>query len=360
MNWNKINPNNQTLGQLISLEDWLAWFTSCTSNAINGWQQAGQFANMNTNGMPYTTWYGGVGVNTSTNTLSLVAPTYPGIWNWGSAPILLNQTLPIIIQGQVQLTPYNLLAQIITMIYRMFQNSIPYNQTVNQEWVCTWTWNFSTPYPNQTFTASQLNIPAVLSEISSYLDIYENDIIQFLILQLKYEVEGMVMLSGNTNQNKQFQETSRNFQDNGYDGNTFNPVSTNFQLNVQPMPISVSGTVNQIGGQGNNNTNGLPNGVSQTSPSSSGSPSMTSFNGGTTLNGINNLANANIHGKASATTNAQNLQYSQVNLQNFKDIGTQHINTILKPLIYKISTLFWTLGNDNYPHDDINWGFNIW
>lgn len=345
MNWNKINPNLQTLGQMISLNDFVAWFSSANSDVIASAVANGQTTPNNNGGMNWL----GASAQSSLNPSS----TYSYLWNWPTSCQLISYPLPTIVSGQTSYTPVNTMTSILATIYNMFKNAIPYDQSTTANYYV-----MELDYNTGNWTTPQITVPNVLQQISAYLDFYVNMIMNYNILQYKYMIEGNVMLAGATNNLSQSEQGANNFQDNGYSGNSFNPVNSTFTPNVQPMPLNKGATASW--GLNGANANSLPNGYGTGLGSNGNSPTMQTFNGGVNLTGLNNLANASVNSKAGMGTNQASKTYQQVNLQYLEPIGTTQVNIALKPLFYKISTLFWTLGNDNYPHDDINWGFNIW
>lgn len=343
MNFKQINPNAQTLGQMISLVDFVDYFSSANSDVI---QYAMNNNQLNPNGSGFN-WQGQA-------PSSLTPPsTYSYLWNWPTSCQLISCPLPVIVQGQTSYTPVNTMTSILATIYNMFKNSIPYDQTTTANYYIM-VFNYSTA----DWTPTPITLPNVLQQISAYLDVYVNVIMEYNILQFKYMIEGNVMIAGATNNLSQGEQMANNYQNNGYSGNTFNPVNMDFTPQVQPMPLNQGASTFQANGM---YSNSLPNGYSTqfTANNSGNNPTMQGFQGGINLTGLNNLANANVHGSANASTGTHAKSYQQVNLQYLEPIGTQQVNIALKPLFYKISTLFWTLGNDNYP-DNETWGFNIW
>ena len=154
-----------------------------------------------------------------------------------------------------------------------------------------------------------------------------------MVVQLKYMAQITVMNGGFTNTYQYNTNSGNATQNNNYDVSSFNPVDTSAALTVNPINVT----------NGNYN-NGVNNNFSVTS----GMPSVT-------ITG----ATYNNHAGASASNSNQYATNNDTNLENFATVGTGDGMTILRPLIKKISSLFWSLGNDYYP-DNINWGFNIW
>ena len=391
MNFKQINPNAQTLGTLIDETTFLSLFSSMNNSVCQNINQTGAWENINqtgnTNYNVMTSW---MNYSPSANPNYMNNPdwcaqlmnyNYPMYWNWGGSAEAIMRVLNMGINNTAQNTlnigeptgwfsnqNYNNLlniaqafTQVLKLIYNLFRNAIPYNQTLQSEWFTyahpvvngnNAPWILSTNYNIQAS-----NIPQVLHEISGYLDLYINDIIKYLVTQLKFTLEGLILWQGSTNANNIQTNQGRNFQNEGYNGNTFNPVNSTFTPTAQPVPLNqqAPGANSQqvsIGNNGNgqavystikdplNQQNQLPQGT-------------------TTFSGINNLANANVRANSTAESFIQKINNLHMDVSQLTNLGTENVNTILKPLIYKISTLFWTLGNDYYP-DNSTWGFNIW
>lgn len=333
MNWNKINPNVQTLGNLISKTDFVYWFLSLTSDTISNQLLGNNYA--------YYSYY-------SLFDNQMLPQTNWGMYsNWPRLSDLWQMKLPTLANG----TSFNVNTQITNLlgtIYDLFKNSIPYNQTTTSQQIITFAPSLAQMPPTANNTTTQ--IPLVLNEISAYLDLYINHIIQYVILAYKYFVEGNILSSGLTNQKTENENEGTSGQNSGYNGNTFNPVNSNFSPTISPIPINNS--LNTP----NNQVNQLPQG--NASNLSKDTPATNSQ--GIEFTSLNNLANASVNSNGFTNNKKLNRTYSYLNINELNQIGNSQTLTILRPLIYKLSTLFWTLGNDNYPHDDINWGFNIW
>lgn len=294
---NQINANLKTLGEMITINDFCDWFfnsnSNITSNIIN-------FLTQN-------------GVNISS------VPAF--VFN-----------CPALVQYYSNLNQYNnlnsnwvvLFPQLLGTLYQLFANAIPYNQTT-----ATYT---IIPTFNQTGVTT-ISVPTVLKEISAYLGLYQNKILQYMVLMAKYLAQINVMNGGYTNTYQYSTSSGSASQNNNYDVNSFNPVETTATLNINPINV----------------TNGnYSNGVNLPFSVTAGEPAVT-------ITG----ANYNNHAGASANNTSQTATNNATNLQNFAAVGSGDSLTILRPLIKKISSLFWSLGNDYYP-DNTNWGFNIW
>ena len=151
-------------------------------------------------------------------------------------------------------------------------------------------------------------------------------------------MEGLILWQGSTNANSILTNQGRNFQNEGYSGNTFNPVNTSFTPTAQPVPLNQTapGADNQKVSVGNNGSGQAvytidKNPLNQQNQLPPGT---------TTFTGINNLANANVRANSTAESFTQKLSNLHMDVSQLANLGTENVNTILKPLIYKISTLF--------------------
>lgn len=333
MNFKPINPNAQTLGTLISKSDFVYWFLSLTSDTISNQTLGSDLTNYTLYGTNYSI----------ANNMGLYA-NFPALCD------VYNLQLPLINSTNSNATSFNVnnqVANLLGTIYDLFKNSIPYDQTTTSQQIITFAPR--TQGSSYTINSTTTTIPNVLNEISAYMGLYINHIIQYVILSYKYYVEGNVLAQGLTNQRTENENTGRSGQNSGYGGNTFNPVTSSFTPTVSPIPINNSlntpnKTVNQLPqGNGANISNDTPSTNAQ----------------GIKFTSLNNLANAHVTSNGFADNKTLNRTYSFLNIGELNQIGNSQTLTVLKPLIYKISTLFWTLGNDNYP-DNSTWGFNIW
>lgn len=294
---NQINPNLKTLGELITIQDFCDWFVNTNSNITNS---PINFLTQN-------------GINISS------VPAF--VFN-----------CPALVQYFSNLNQYNnlnnnwvvLFPQLLGTLYQLFANAIPYNQATTTYTI--------TPTYNSSGSIT-ITVPAVLKEMSAYLGLYQNKILQYMVLMDKYLAQINVMNGGYTNTYSYSTSSGSASQNNNYDVNSFNPVETTASLTINPVNV----------------TNGsYGNGVNLPFSVTAGEPSVT-------ITG----ANYNNHAGASASNSSQSATNNATNLQNFATVGTGDNLTILRPLIKKISSLFWSLGNDYYP-DNVNWGFNIW
>ena len=214
----------------------------------------------------------------------------------------------------------NQAAYLYRQIIYLFAHAIPYDQNVQQ----------------YTFTNGDnsiiYEIPDVFYEIDAYMVMYQNRVLQYLTNSIKYINQIKAMNTGYTNTYAYNTKQGSASQNNAYDVASFNPVETDTTISVNPVNVN-----NGEYSQANNNAYQVKDGQSA------------SMNGAT----YNNHASANANNSSQYATN------NAVNLQNYANVGSSDGLTILRPLIKKISSLFWSLGNDYYP-DSINWGFNIW
>ena len=332
MNFKQINPNAQTLGQMVSKANFVYWFMSLNNDTIST-QALGDTPSD----------YSFYGNGTIANNGGLYA-NFPALCD------ITNYTIPLIDNTNPQATSFNVNTQMVNLlgtIYDLFKNAIPYDQTTTSQQLIT----FAPRLAGNSYTANftTANIPNVLNEISAYMGLYVNHIIQYVIMGYKYFVEGNILSAGLTNQRSENENEGNAGQNSGYSGNTFNPVNTSFTPTVAPMPINTS--LNTP----NKSVNQLPQG--NASKLSSDTPASNPQ--GISFTSLNNLANANVRSNGFTNNKTLNRTYSYLNINELSNIANSQTLTVLKPLIYKISTLFWTLGNDYYS-DEETWGFNIW
>ena len=295
----QINPNLKTLGQLIPINNFCDWFMNSNSNLL-------------TNGASPINFY--VSQNLSLNGTPSYYYNCPAFSIYFSNLNLFNN----LNNNWVALFP-NLLG----FIYQLFQNAIPYDQSTTTY----------TIVPSTSTTPITLEVPNVLVQIASYFGTYQNRILEYMVVQLKYMAQITVMNGGFTNTYQYNTYNGSTSQNNNYDVNSFNPVETTSSIEINPINVT----------NANYNT-----GIYSPGSVTSGEPNI-------------NITGAtyNNHAGATASNSNQWATNNAVNLQNFATVGTGDGMTILRPVIKKISSLFWAFGNDYYP-DNINWGFNIW
>ena len=288
---------------MISLQDFCDWFLNSNSNVLtNGGNPINIFTQQ----------------NISTNS----TPAY--LFN---CPVLVQYWSNINTWSNLNNEWSQLFPNFLGSLYQLFENVIPYDQTTS-------TYIIQPSY--QATSSTQyvtVQVPNVLRQMSAYFGMYQNRLLEYMVIQLKYLAQINVMNGGYTNTYQYDTNSGSASQNNNYDVNSFNPVETTASLTINPIGVN-NGSYN--------------NGINNNFSINSGSPSVT-------ING----ATYNNHAGASASNSNQYATNNATNLQNFATVGTGDGMTILRPLIKKISSLFWSLGNDYYP-DNINWGFNIW
>ena len=229
------------------------------------------------------------------------------------------------------------------MIFHLFANSLPYAQQTGGDVVGQV--DLITVTGQQYIAGINSNIPFYfLQSVDAYLSMYLQDIFQyFLRITVNLRQWSMVQNSY-TVKHTRSEDVSENTgsnttnQTSGVSQTSFNPVSNNAQSFFIPT-VNVGQT--QIPSTSNNT---IPSGQSVSSE---------------------NTASYNTHGSGSNNNFLENQQrnvsenYTTQDLNAYKNIGMSDVKQALKPLIYKLSTLFWTLGNDEFP-DNSMWGFNIW
>lgn len=228
---------------------------------------------------------------------------------------------------------------LLNMLYDLFENVIPYDQSTFSTQIQP-SWN---PNDNQTIT---FDCPSCLKQIASYFGFYINRIIEWSIVFWKYNSQLNVMSSGYTN-TYQYQSVAGSASaSNHLNINSFNPVTENETVTMLTPSLTNPTTLNTMAP-----TSTTSMGTSAALGSNYGSQPLSTQ--------ITNGANWDNGASSSASNQANGATNYAVNLENFQTVGVGDGQTILRPLIKKISSLFWSLGNDEYP-DNINWGFNIW
>ena len=243
----------------------------------------------------------------------------------GQSVIYPSQFLTNLIQNynsQIANTAYNVYCQIIYL----FAHAIPYDQT-------TQNYTFTIPSSDGSTSSTQtFIIPDVFYQIDAYMTFYQNRILQYITQTTKYINQIKAMNSGYTNTYAYNTKQGTAGQNNAYDVTSFNPVETDTSIGINPVNVTTGNYSASA-----NNAYSVNSGQS------------------VTMNG----ATYNNHASANASNSSQYATNNALNLQNYASVGQSDGMTILRPLIKKISSLFWSLGNDYYP-DNINWGFNIW
>lgn len=304
---NQINPQLKTLGQLISKQEFCDWF-------------------FNTNYL-------------ATQQTPINVFTQNSTWSPSNIPgYLLN--CPVIAQFWSNINQYTFnqnawtvqLPNLLGIVYDLFKNALPYDQT-------TFTTQIQPSFSSngaQTLTINALN---VMTQISAYFGIYINRIVEWCVLMWKYNTQLTTLYSGYTNSYAYNTLSGHAGQSQQVNINSFNPVTSNPTI----TPIALSA-------QNPSYTMGIgSNAESLATAAVLNSQQFTITDGANwNNNGTNNVSNS-----SQAATN------QAVNLENMASIGQGDNMTLLKPLIQKISSLFWSLSNDYYGNND-GWGFNIW
>ena len=304
---NLINPNLKTLGQLISKQEFCDWF-------------------FNTNYL-------------ATNQTPINVYAQNAQWSPSNIPgYLLN--CPVIAQFWSNINQYTFnqnawtvqLPNLLGIIYDLFKNTIPYDQTtftteIQPSWSSTGA---------QTMTINALN---VMEQISSYIGLYINRIVEWCVLMWKYNTQLTTLYSGYTNSYAYNTMSGHAGQSQQVNINSFNPVTSSPTVTPNNLQVQEPSFTMGIGS----------NAESNATYAQLNSNEVTINNGAN----WNNNAAANVSNSSQASTN------EAVNLENMATIGQGDNMTLLKPLIQKISSLFWSLSNDYYGNND-GWGFNIW
>lgn len=299
---NQINPNLKTLGQMISMNDFCDWFFNSNSNLLTGENPINIFVQQ----------------NIALNSIPVYYFNCPALVQYWSN---LNQF------NQLNNNWTYLFTNLLGSIYQLFENVIPYDQS-------TTTYTIQPVYQGSSDVQYvTTEIPNVLKQISSYFGMYQNRLLQYMVVMCKYLAQINVMNGGYTNTYAYNTKSGSASQANNYNINSFNPVATLTSLDINPI------TVNN--GSYNNN-------IDNPFSIQSGSPSVT-------VTG----ANYNNYSGASASNSNQFATNNATNLENFATVGSGDGLTILRPFIEKVSSLFWSLSNDYYGNND-GWGFNIW
>ena len=299
---NQINPNLKTLGQMISMNDFCDWFFNSNSNILTGGNPVNFFVQNNINISQIPTYY-------------YNCPALAQYWT------NLNQ-FDNLNNNWTYLFP-NLLGS----LYQLFENVIPYDQSTTSFTIQP---TYSGSSDEQYIT---IQVPNVLKQISSYFGMYQNRLLQYMVVMLKYLAQINVMNGGFTNTYQYNTYNGSTTQANNYNVNSFNPVADSTTLNINPINVT----------NANYNT-----GTFSPSSINSGEPTIT-------ITG----ANYNNYNGATASNSNQYATNNATNLENFATVGIGDGLTILRPFIEKVSSLFWSLSNDYYGNND-GWGFNIW
>lgn len=299
---NQINPNLKTLGQMISMNDFCDWFFNSNSNILTGGNPTNIFVQQNISISSIPSYY-------------FNCPALVQYWS------NLNQF------NQLNNNWSYLFTNLLGSIYQLFENVIPYDQS-------TTSYTIQPIYQGSSDVQYvTLEVPNVLKQISSYFGMYQNRLLQYMVVMLKYLAQINVMNGGYTNTYAYNTNSGSASQANNYNINSFNPVATATTIDINPIGVN-NGSYN--------------NGINNSFNIGSGMPSVSVAG-----------ANYNNYAGASASNSNQYATNNATNLENFATVGSGDGMTILRPFIEKISSLFWSLSNDYYGNDD-GWGFNIW
>lgn len=210
-----------------------------------------------------------------------------------------------------------LLTQFFGMIYDIFKEAIPYNQT-------TITTN-QVSITNETYQATVLDY--LMSNIAGYINVYLPNIMSWF-----YNVNRMMYANSQLLNNKGTRSVSKTQGINNVSQNqniskvSFNPVDTNSTI-----------TTNKI------NVNTQANGGLQTEQFTASD----SANWSTDTNGSSSSIN-------------RDETITEIDLTQLRELGSEKAIQYLVPLFKKIGTLFWQLGNDQWNENYEILGFKIW
>lgn len=287
---------------MISMNDFCDWFFNTNSNLLSGGNPVNIFVQQ----------------NVSLNSIPSYYYNCPALVQYWSN---LNQF------NQLNNNWTYLFTNLLGSLYQLFEDVIPYDQS-------TTTYTIQPVYQGSSDVQYvTTEVPNVLKQISSYFGMYQNRLLQYMVVMLKYLAQINVMNGGYTNTYAYNTNSGSASQANNYNINSFNPVATATSFDINPIGVT----------NGNYN-NGVNNNFAVTSR-------MPSIN----VTG----ANYNNYSGASASNSNQYATNNATNLENFATVGSEDGLTILRPFIEKVSSLFWSLSNDYYGNND-GWGFNIW
>ena len=212
------------------------------------------------------------------------------------------------------LSSYKLLVRLLGTIYDLYADSIPYNQELEQVNLVSNT--------NQKYNGNVLM--SLCRAISAYVSLFSPDILQWYFVSSKYMLAAGIVSKGNTRQETRKNNIDNISQNENFTKTSFNPVTHDATISVNPVKVNTQAN----GGLGNNNYQ-----------------DVTSATWGTTSQGTsgNTTINENI---------------TEQDLTQLRDLGTENMLKYLKPLIYKIGTLFWILGDKEQGPE--TWGINVW
>lgn len=226
----------------------------------------------------------------------------------------------------------------VAFIYRqviwLFAHAVPYNQN-------TQTYTFPTTTDKMTFV-----IPDIFYEIDAYFSMYQNKVLQYVLLQTRLDVQIQMVQQQMSNERKRTQGVDTNFKDSAnstsahINTTSFNPVAQSTKITTQPIGVATP------------TAPGMDNTVSATTTANENTSEAT-YSTLSTGKNSNSLQNTQ-----------QNLTESETyqNIQLYEQVGHSDFKVALRPLLKKIARLFMQLGN-NY-HQDITplnvKGLNVW
>lgn len=279
----KYSNNSVSLNQLISKTDFINWFLSFENNNII-------YALTNN-------------INFERLECVYASSSVPFIvdmlWNTENSNYL-NYLMPFL----------------LAFIYDVFNDSIPYNQTLAN----------STIYTAGNVGINQQVPLNLLVNISGYISSYMNEIINWFLTIKKNYLALNIINSQATRKVTETENTDNLNQSQQLNKDSFNPVENSANVAINPIPVKTLSN----GGMCNNNYQDV---------------TSATWNTSTTGN--------------TANTNRSKTE-TELDLTQLRTIGNEQILSNLKPLFKKIGTLFWILGNDNWQDSTADLGFNIW
>ena len=279
----KYSNNSIPLNQLISKTDFINWFLSFENNNI---------------------------IYALTNKVSF--ESLECVYASSSVPFIVNM-LWNTETGQYlnYLIPF-----LLAFIYDVFNDAIPYNQTLAN----------STIYTAGNVGINQQAPVNLLVNISGYISSYMNEIINWFLIIKKNYLALNIINSQATRKVTETENTDNLNQSQQLNKDSFNPVENSANVSINPIPVKTMSN----GGMVNNNYQDV---------------TSATWNTSTTGN--------------TANTNRSKTE-TELDLTQLRTIGNEQILSNLKPLFKKIGTLFWILGNDNWQDSTADLGFNIW
>lgn len=279
----KYSNNSVSLNQLISKTDFINWFLSFENNNI---------------------------IYVLTNQISF--ERLECVYASSSVPFIVDMLWNAENSNYLNyLIPF-----LLAFIYDVFNDAIPYNQTLAN----------STIYTASNVGINQQVPLNLLVNISGYISSYMNEIINWFLTIKKNYLALNIINSQATRKVTETENTDNLNQSQQLNKDSFNPVENSANVSINPIPVKTFAN----GGMGNNNYQDV---------------TSATWNTSTTGN--------------TANTNRSKTE-TELDLTQLRTIGNEQILSNLKPLFKKIGTLFWILGNDNWQDSTADLGFNIW